>query len=105
MGFIDLLTNITYATNKQKEKELWDVEGILKNQTNRLLKFDLRPLINNTKKGSLKTKADKMVFDLNNQYILIDIEEIHLYIKQNKLKEVHLESLIDKLDWNIVINK
>ena len=46
-----------------------------------------------------------MVFDLNNQYILIDIEEMHLYIKQNKLKEVHLESLIDKLDWNIVINK
>lgn len=56
MKFIDKLIEINFATNNQKKKELWDVEGILKNRLNQKLKFDLRPLNNNCKKGSFKTK-------------------------------------------------
>ena len=37
------LTNVKQATKKQKEKELWDVVGILKNRLNEKLKYDLRP--------------------------------------------------------------
>jgi hypothetical protein len=99
------LPDITYATPNQKQKELWDVEGILKNILNQKLKFDLRPLKNNIKIGSFKSKADKMVFDMKDQYIIVDIKELHQYLKENKLKEVHLQDLISRLDWNIILPK
>jgi hypothetical protein len=102
LGF---LSDITYATLNQKQKELWDVEGILKNRLNQKLKFDLRPLKNNIKTGSFKSKADKMVFDMKDQFIVVDTEELHQYLKENKLKEVHLQDLLSKLEWNIILPK
>ena len=102
LGF---LSDITYATLNQKQKELWDVEGILKNRLNQKFKFDLRPLKNNIKIGSFKSKADKMVFDMKDQFIVVDTEELHQYLKENKLKEVHLQDLLSKLEWNIILPK
>jgi len=84
--FKKLLINIKEATPNQQKKELWDVEGVLHNQK---FKFDLRPLKNNIKGGSFKTKADKMVFDL----------------KDKPSKIVLLDDLISKLDWNIILPK
>ena len=46
-----------------------------------------------------------MVFDIENQYIIVDIKELHTYIKQHKLKKILLESLIFNLDWNIILHK
>jgi len=100
--FLERLTNVTKATSKQKKRELWDVEGILNNQ---LLKFDLRPLNNNTKGGSFKTKADKMVFDVKNQFIIVDIKELHQYLKDNKSKILDLKQLVSSLEWNIILPK
>jgi len=100
--FIKKLKEVKKATATQKKKELWDVEGILHNQT---FKFDLRPIKNNGKVGSFKSKADKMVFDIKNQWIIIDIEELHQYLKEKDMKEVHLQNLISKLDWNIILPK
>tara|TARA_R110002012_G_scaffold38747_1_gene107560 strand:+ start:50 stop:370 length:321 start_codon:yes stop_codon:yes gene_type:complete len=102
---LEFLSDITYATLNQKQKELWDVEGILKNRLNQKLKFDLRPLKNNIKIGSFKSKADKMVFDMKDQYIIVEVEELHQYLKENKLKEVHLQDLLSKLEWNIILPK
>ena len=82
-----------------------ELEKILKDRLNQKLKFDLRPLKNNSKIGSFKTKADKMVFDIKNQYIIVDIEELHLHLKNNNVKKVYLESLISELDWNIILPK
>ena len=105
MKFIkEYLENVRYPDNNDK-KYLWDVEGILKNRLNQVLKFDLRPIKNNTKIGSFKTKADKMVFDLKNEYIIVDVQELHQYLKENNVKDVHLQSLISKLDWNIILPK
>jgi hypothetical protein len=100
--FKKLLSNLTLATKNQKEKELWDVEGILHNQK---LKFDLRPLKNNTKGGSFKTKADKIVFNIKDQFIIIDTKELHQYLKDNNTKVVDVEQLISLLEWNIIIPK
>jgi hypothetical protein len=100
-----MLVDINYANNSQRKKELWDVEGILKNRLNQKLKFDLRPLKDNAKIGSFKTKADKMVFDMPKEYIVIDVEELQNYVKTNKIKKVYLQKLIFELDWNIVIKK
>mgnify|MGYP004453045511 FL=1 len=102
MKFFNLLSHITKATSNQKKRELWDVEGILNNQ---LLKFDLRPLKNDGKQGSFKTKADKIVYDMKDQYIIVDVPELHQYLKDKKLKKVVLEELISALEWNIILPK
>ena len=101
-NFYKKLKNITLASLKQKKNELWDAEGVLHNQA---FKFDLRPLKNNAKGGSFRTKADKMVFDMKDQFIVVDTEELHQYLKENKLKEVHLQDLLSKLEWNIILPK
>ncbi len=103
--FLKFLRNIKKANHHQETQEFWNVEGILKNRLNQKLKFDLRPLKNNIKIGSFKSKADKMVFDIKDQYIIIDIEELHQYLKENNVKEVHLQNLISKLEWNIILPK
>jgi hypothetical protein len=106
LKFIDQLINPIEATSKQKKEELWDVSGILKNKSNQEFKFDLRPLSKElSKKGSFKTKADKMVFETTSKWILVDIEELHSYIKQHQLKVVELEQLVSKLEWNIILPK
>ena len=102
INFYKKLKEVKKATSTQKKKELWDVEGILHNQS---FKFDLRPIKDNGKVGSFKTKADKIVFDMKNEWVIVDIEELHQYLKENKLKEVDLQSLISKLDWNIILPK
>jgi hypothetical protein len=105
MKFVDNLISIKYPTETEK-KELWNVSGILKNRSNQEFKFDLRPLNKDlSKKGSFKTKADKMVFETTSKWIIVDIEELHNYIKQYGLKVVELEDLISKLDWNIILPK
>ena len=101
-NFKKLLIDIKEATSNQKEKELWDIEGIMHNQK---FKFDLRPLKNNSKGGSFKTKADKIVYDIKDQYIIVDVEELHTYLNNNSLKVVQLEDLLSKLEWNIVLPK
>lgn len=105
MKFVNLLSTVNYPTSNQQKHELWDVEGIIKKHSNQKFKFDLRPLKNNIKKGFFKTKADKMVFDIKDQYIVVDVEELHEYLKDKELKTVYLEELISKLDWNIILLK
>jgi|TARA_R100000458_G_C8169445_1_gene170494 DNA topoisomerase IA len=105
MKFVNLLSAVNYPTSNQQKQELWDVEGIIKKHSNQKFKFDLRPLKNNIKKGFFKTKADKMVFDIKDRYIVVDVEELHEYLKDKELKMVYLEELISKLDWNIILLK
>ena len=100
--FYSKIKNKKLANQNQKKKELWDVEGILHNQP---FKFDLRPIKNNLKIGSFKTKADKMVFDMEDQFIVVDTEELHQYLKDNNTKVVNLEQLISSLEWNIILPK
>ena len=52
------LTDVTYATDEQKSKELWDVSGILKNKSNRVFKFDTRH-ISTFKQGVGKKKSSE----------------------------------------------
>ena len=104
-NFINMLSKSTLANKTEKEKELWDVKGILKNRYNQSFKFDLRPLKNNVKKGSFKTKADKIVFNMRDQYIIVDVEELHEYLKVNSKKVVNLEELVSALEWNIILPK
>lgn len=108
--FNDYLKDIIFPTEEQKNKELWDISGILKDRSNEHLKFDIKPMFNYSneelaKKGNIFSKADKMVFEEINNWIIVDVKELINYIKINKIKIVELEELINKLEWNILLSK
>lgn len=109
MTFLNYLKVINQATEIQKDKELWDVSGIIKGRSNQEFKFDLRPMTRQGhdigKIGKTDTKADKMVFEFKDKFIIVDLPELHKYIKENKLQKVYLQDLISKLDWNIILPK
>jgi len=103
--FNEYLENLKYPS----KKDTWNIAGIIKGQ-NGFYKFDTRPIqkIKDDeigKYGSFNTKADKIVFEAKKQWIIVDVEELHKYIKENKLKKVYLQDLLSNLEWNIVLPK
>jgi len=102
INFYNKLKDVSRASLKQKREELWDVEGVLHNQK---YKFDLRPLKNNSKSGSFKTKADKIVYDVKDEYVVVDVEELHSFLQKQNTKVMFLEKLLPMLEWNIIIKK
>ena len=104
------LDNVIWPTEKQKNTEHWNIAGMLKKNSNQEFKFDVRPMFqmpNNQlgKKGTTASKADKMVFEADNTWIIVDILELHKYIKNQQSKVIQLEDLLNKLEWNIYISK
>ena len=103
--FAENLTAIEYP----KEKTSWNIAGILKDK-NAFYKFDVRDMQRESENhlfqtGRTDTKADKMVFEFINKWVIIDIEELHNLIKKEKIKEFNLNDLLKKLEWNIIVNK
>ena len=45
------------------------------------------------------------IYDVKDQFIIVDTEELHQYLKDNRSKVVHLWELISKLEWNIILPK
>jgi hypothetical protein len=43
-----------------------------------------------------------MVLEMEDKWVILDLEELHQYIKKNKLKKVYL---ISKLEWTIFLAK
>jgi len=103
--FSKYLTNIKYPKNKT----FWNIGGIIKGQ-NAFYKFDVRDMLklhNGTpaQKGRIDSKADKMVLEMKDKWVILDLEELHQYLKKNKLNKVYVNDLIFKLDWNIILPK
>tara|TARA_R110000772_G_scaffold252620_1_gene368075 strand:+ start:308 stop:652 length:345 start_codon:yes stop_codon:yes gene_type:complete len=108
-SFINNIIEPVFATEEQKEKEIWDVEGRLKNG-NQSFKFDIRPLkaINNDRSekiGYFNTKADKIVFEAINQWIIFDTKELHEHIEFTGKRDFNIQELLNNLTWNLIINK
>jgi hypothetical protein len=93
---------------KWYEDKTYQVEGLLE-YSNQYYKFDIRFLNDfSDKKGKLisyNSEADKVLFEDNKNWILIDTQELLKYRKQQNLKEVKLEELIKNIDWNIILPK
>ena len=103
--FSSYLNNIEYP----KEKTSWNIAGNLKSK-NAFYKYDVRDMFKMSdgglgKRGKTNSKADKMVFEASDHWIIVDMEELINYIKLKKLRKVHLDDLISKLDWNIILPK
>ena len=100
-----------YLTNVERPDKpgSWNIAGVLKDK-NAFYKFDVRDLTKTSndrafKKGSLKSKADKMVFEFKDQWVILDVEELNEYVKSSKTKDFKLNEIIPKLDWNMFIIK
>jgi hypothetical protein len=103
--FSKYLENIEYP----KLKTSWNIAGIIKGQ-NAFYKFDVRDMFalpdgTPAQKGRLDSRADKMVLEMEDQWIILDLEELHQYIKKNKLTKVYVNDLISKLEWTIFLAK
>jgi hypothetical protein len=100
----EYLTNVKWNNN-----QTWQIEGNIKKLSNQYYKFDisfLKDFIG--KKGKLinsKSEADKVLFEDNQNWILVDTQELIKYMKEHSLKEVKLEELIKNIDWNIILPK
>jgi len=92
------------------KKEHWNIAGVLKNKSNRHLKFDVRGMFRLpegplAKKGSTSTKADKMVFETDKEWVIFDVPEIHKYLKKQQSKVLYFDKLVTELEWNISLPK
>ena len=99
------LTAIEYP----KEKTSWNIAGILKDR-NAYYKYDVRDMFQlpdgtQAQKGRTDSKADKMVLEMKRNWVILDLEELHQYIKKNKLTKVYVNDLISKLEWTIFLAK
>jgi len=104
------LKDARFPNERTRKTQLWDVSGILKDRYNERFRFDVRPLKvqkdgTTAKKGSTRTKADKMVVETLSQWWIIDIKELHKYILKNKIKVLHLESIAKELEWTVILEK
>jgi hypothetical protein len=104
------LQNITWPTEAQKNNEHWNVSGVLKKNSNQEFKFDVRSMFqmpNNQlgKKATTASKADKIVFETDKDWVIIDVPELNDYVKKQSLKVIQLDDLLNKLEWNIYLSK
>ena len=109
MNIIERFSKYLTAIEYPKEKTSWNIAGIIKGQ-NAFYRFDVRDMFNLSdgtpaQKGRLDSKADKMVLEIEDQWVILDLEELHQYIKKNKLKKVYVNDLKSKLEWTITLNK
>ena len=106
--FLKYIVDPVLATPEERQNEIWDVEGRLKNG-NQPFKFDIRPLkdVGNRaeKTGYFKSKSDKMVFETISQWIIFDTEELHDYVKFKGKTDFNIDELLDNLSWNLIIDK
>ena len=102
--FAKYLSSIEYP----KQKTSWNIAGIIKGQ-NAFYKFDVRDMFvidgENVQSGRTDSKADKMVLEMDDKWVILDLEELHQYIKKNKLTKVYVNDLISKLEWTIFLTK
>jgi hypothetical protein len=108
--FLINLKDIIWPTKEEEEKEHWNVSGILNKNSNQHLKFDIRPMFNMPnnqlgKKGTTASKADKIVFETDEEWVVVDVLELNDYVKKQKSKIIQFEDLLTKLEWNIYISK
>jgi hypothetical protein len=99
------LTAIEYP----KEKSSWNIAGMIKG-SNAFYRFDVREMFEMpdgtpAQSGRLDTKAQKMVLEDEKQWLILDLEELHEYIRREKKTKVYINDLIDDLEWTIFLAK
>jgi hypothetical protein len=92
-----------------KEKTSWNIAGMLKGK-NAFYRFDVREMFNMpngipAQSGRLDSQAQKMVIEGEKEWLILDLEELHEYIRREKKKELYINDLISDLEWTIFLTK
>ena len=103
--FAKYLTGIEYP----KEKTSWNIAGMIKGK-NAYYRFDVREMFEMpdgtpAQSGRLNTRAEKMVIEREKDWIILDLEELHEYIRRENKTEVYVNDLISDLEWTIFMAK
>ena len=103
--FSKYLTGIEYP----KEKTSWNIAGMIKG-SNAFYRFDVREMFEMpdgtpAQSGRLNSKAQKMVLEGEKEWLILDLEELHEYIRREKKTKVYINDLIDDLEWTIFLAK
>ena len=98
------LTAIEYP----KKPTSWNIAGILKGQ-NAFYKFDVRDMFELegelAQSGRLDSRANKMVLEATDRWLILDLEELHEYIRRENKTKVYINDLISDLEWTIFLQK
>jgi hypothetical protein len=57
------------------------------------------------KKIKTNNTVNKVVFELENKWVIIDQKELNKFLFESKLKVIELETLINKFEWTKIIFK
>jgi|TARA_R110000824_G_scaffold49009_1_gene137863 hypothetical protein len=106
---IDRFSKYLTAIEYPKEKTSWNISGIIKGQ-NAFYRFDVRNMFNLSDErlaqtGRLNSQAQKMVLEGEKDWLILDLEELHKYIRRKKKMKVYVNDLIQELEWTIFIAK
>ena len=109
MSIIERFSKYLTAIEYPKEKTSWNIAGMIKGK-NAYYRFDVREMFEMpdgtlAQKGRLDTKAQKMVIEGEKNWMIIDLDELHEYIRREKKKKVYINDLIDDLEWTIFLAK
>ena len=103
--FAKYLTAVEYP----KEKTSWNIAGMIKG-SNAFYRFDVREMFEMpdgtpAQSGRTDTKAQKMVLEGEKEWLILDLEELHEYIRREKKRELYINDLISDLEWTIFLAK
>ena len=109
MNIVDKFSKYLTEIHYPKEKTSWNIAGMIKGQ-NAFYRFDVRDMFElpdgtSAQKGRIDSKANKMVLEMVDNWVILDLEELHQFIKKNKLKKVYVNDLIQELEWTIFLTK
>jgi len=109
MSILNKFSNYLTAIEYPKEKTSWNIAGMIKG-SNAFYRFDVREMFEMpdgtpAQSGRLDTKAQKMVLEDEKQWLILDLEELHEYIRREKKTKVYINDLIDDLEWTIFLAK
>ena len=104
---VDRFSKYLTAIEYPKEKTSWNIAGIIKG-SNAFYRFDVREMFKMSdgtpaQSGRLDTKAQKMVLEGEKEWLILDLEELHEYIRREKKKKLYINDLISDLEWTIFL--
>ena len=106
---VDRFSKYLTAIEYPKEKTSWNIAGMIKGQ-NAFYRFDVREMFELPKEGlaqsgRLDSQAQKMVLEGEKEWLILDLEELHEYIRREKKKKLYVNDLISDLEWTIFLAK
>jgi hypothetical protein len=108
MNIINRFAKNLVCIEYPKQQCSWHISGIIPKHSNQIHKYDVRGMRAEdnehlSKPGSTSSKADKMVFETDINWLIFDTEEFHKYLFDNKIKVIHLDEMVDNLRivWQI----